>query len=263
MTAQQVINLIQEHSPGDWSSPTVDTFKAGDPGAEVTGIATTMMATFDVLRRAAAQHANLIITHEPTFYTHEDKTNWFADNNDPVWREKEEFIKEHNLVVWRFHDHWHKRQPDGILNGMTEALGWQAYERKDVPYLFVLPQMNLRELAKSVEDKIGIKVLRVVGNRDSPVTKVALMPGAAGTQRQIEVLRRDDVEALVIGEVPEWETIEYVADASAEGRHKALILMGHIPSEQAGMKTCAEWLRTFVKDVPVIFVDTKEPFWQP
>jgi hypothetical protein len=71
------------------------------------------------------------------------------------------------------------------------------------------------------------------------------------------------VEVLVIGEVPEWETIEYVSDAAAEGKRKALILMGHIPSEQAGMENCAEWLKTFIKDVPVAFVPAAEFFWTP
>jgi putative NIF3 family GTP cyclohydrolase 1 type 2 len=209
-----------------------------------------MMATFDVLKRAAAQHANLIITHEPTFYSHEDKTESFEAADDPVWRDKETFIREHQLVVWRFHDHWHMRQPDGILDGMTHALNWQQYQRNDVPNLFVLPQTTLRELAKSVQDRIGIKILRVVGDPKLQLTKIALAPGAAGTQRHLQLLRRDDVEVLVIGEVPEWETIEYVSDAAAQGRRKALILMGHIPSEQAGMASCAEWLKTFVSEFP-------------
>jgi len=87
----------------------VDTFKAGDPDTPVTGVATTMMATFDVLKRAASEGANLVITHEPTFYSHEDKTESLEEANDPVWREKENFIREHRIVVWRFHDHWHMR----------------------------------------------------------------------------------------------------------------------------------------------------------
>ena len=263
VTARQIVALIQQHSGVPWDSPTVDTFKAGDPDTPVTGIATTMMATFDVLRRAAALGDNLIITHEPTFYSHEDKTESFETAGDPVWREKEAFIREHHLVVWRFHDHWHMHHPDGILSGMAHALNWEPYQRSDTPNLFVLPQTSLRQLAKNIQDRIGIKVLRVVGNPDLELTKVALLPGAAGTERHLQFLRRDDVEALVIGEVPEWETIEYVGDAAAEGRRKALIVMGHIPSEQAGMASCAEWLRTFVTDVPVTFVPTAEPFWTP
>jgi hypothetical protein len=29
------------------------------------------------------------------------------------------------------------------------------------------------------------------------------------------------------------------------------------------MKYCAEWLRTFVSDVPVEFIVAEEPFWGP
>jgi putative NIF3 family GTP cyclohydrolase 1 type 2 len=263
LTARQIVTLIQQHVGVPWQSETVDTFKAGDPDTPVTGIATTMMATFDVLKRAAAQNANFIITHEPTFYSHEDKTASLEAANDPVWREKEAFIKEHRLVVWRFHDHWHRRQPDGILSGMVSALQWQTNQSASMPNLFVLPQTTLRALAKEIQEKIGITVLRVVGNPDLNVTQVAFVPGAAGTQTHLKALRRDDVQVLVIGEVPEWETIEYVADAAAEGRQKALILMGHIPSEQAGMANCAEWLKTFVGPTPVVFVATAEPFWMP
>jgi putative NIF3 family GTP cyclohydrolase 1 type 2 len=95
------------------------------------------------------------------------------------------------------------------------------------------------------------------------VTNVALLPGAGGPLGHRRVLQRDEVEVLLIGEVPEWETIEYVSDAVAQGKRKALILVGHIASEQPGMENCAEWLKTFVKDVPVGFVPTVEPFWMP
>src|SRR5580692_10249411 len=77
LTARQVIERIQAHVGLPWRSETVDTFKAGDPETRVTGIATTMMATYDVLVRSAAAGKNLIITHEPTFYSHLDHTDAF------------------------------------------------------------------------------------------------------------------------------------------------------------------------------------------
>src|ERR1700730_1462377 len=115
LTARQVIERIQSHVGVPWRAETVDTFKAGDPATRVTGVATTMMATYDVLVRAAAQGLNLIITHEPTFYSHLDQTAELEKENDAVWADKERFIKEHHLVIWRFHDHWHMRRPDGIM----------------------------------------------------------------------------------------------------------------------------------------------------
>jgi putative NIF3 family GTP cyclohydrolase 1 type 2 len=261
LTARQVIDRIQKNVGVPWRSETVDTFKAGDPDTPVTGIAVTMMATYEVLQKAAASGKNLIITHEPTFYSHLDRTDELT--NDPVFQAKEAFIKEHHLVVWRFHDHWHAHPPDGIQVGMIRALGWEKYQTPENNHLFVLPSTRLENLAADVKKRLNVRTLRVVGDPGMKVTKAALIPGAAGPATHRRALERDDVEVLLIGEVPEWETIEYVADATAEGKHKALILIGHIPSEQAGMEECARWLKTFITETPVEFVAASEPFWQP
>ena len=70
-------------------------------------------------------------------------------------------------------------------------------------------------------------------------------------------------QVLVIGEAREWELVEYAADTITSGAKKGLIVLGHIPSEQGGMIYCAEWLRSFIPEVPIQFVATKEPFWTP
>jgi putative NIF3 family GTP cyclohydrolase 1 type 2 len=263
LTARQVIERIQKNVGVPWRADTVDTFKAGDPDTQVTGIAVTMMATLDVLERAAAAGKNLIITHEPTFYSHLDQTSNLEQQQDAVLAAKQAFIAQHKLVIWRFHDHWHARKPDGILLGMTHALGWEKFQDPNDEHLFTLPETTLDGLAGSIKEKLHIRVLRVVGDPQLRITRAAFLPGAAGSARQIQALERPDVEALLIGETPEWETVEYVADAATEQRRKALILLGHIPSEQAGMQECTRWLRGFISEVPVEFVAAAEPFWLP
>jgi len=262
-TAQALIDRIQKNVGVAWSTPTVDTFKAGDPNTPITGIAVTMMATLDVIQRAAASGKNLVITHEPTFYSHLDNTADLEKHNDAVLAEKQAFIRDHHMVVWRFHDHWHRRKPDGIQFGMTHALGWEKFQDPSNAHLFTIPETTLKGLATSVKSKLDIVALRVVGDPNMRLTKVAMLPGAGGSAGQIRMLERDDVEALLIGEVPEWETVEYAADAATERRHKALLLLTHIPSEQAGMEECARWLKTFVSDVPIEFVPARQPFWLP
>jgi putative NIF3 family GTP cyclohydrolase 1 type 2 len=263
LTAQQVIERIQKNVGVPWFTPTVDTFKAGDPNTPVTGIAVTMMATFDVIQRAAAAGKNLVITHEPTFYSHQDQTAMLEKHNDAVYAEKAAFIRDHHMVVFRFHDHWHRRNPDGIQHGMMDALGWQAFVNPTDPRLFTLPETTLADLASSIKHKLDIVAMRVVGDPQLKLTKVGMMPGAGGSPRQIQMLERDDVEALVIGEVPEWETVEYVADAVTEHKHKALLMLTHIPSEQAGMDECTTWLKTFISEVPIEFIPARQPFWLP
>ena len=71
------------------------------------------------------------------------------------------------------------------------------------------------------------------------------------------------MQVLIAGETREWETVEYVTDAHTEGRAKALILLGHIASEQAGMEECAKWLRTFVTGVPIEFLPTADMWAAP
>jgi putative NIF3 family GTP cyclohydrolase 1 type 2 len=77
------------------------------------------------------------------------------------------------------------------------------------------------------------------------------------------LLARTDVDVLIVGETREWELVEYAQDAIAAGKKKALILLGHVASEQAGMKYCAEWLKSFIAEVPIEFIPAAEPFWSP
>jgi putative NIF3 family GTP cyclohydrolase 1 type 2 len=262
LTAREVVQRIQEHVGVPWQKETVDTFKAGDPDAKVTGIAVTMMATFDVLQRAAASGANLIITHEPTFYNHLDNfTEIPQRENDPVLAEKLTFIKEHHLVIWRFHDHWHRRMPDGIEAGMTHALDWEAFRDKQNQYFFTIPETTLENLSRVLKAKLELHTMRVVGDPQMKISRVALSPGAAGMEREIGALEKPDIQLLITGESREWETVEYAADAVSEKKNKALIILGHIPSEQAGMEECTRWLKTFVSEVPVNFVPAAQPFW--
>ena len=260
-TAREVVAAIQEHIGVAWMSKTVDTFKAGNPDTTVTGIAVTMMATLDVLERAAANGQNLIITHEPTFFNHYDDKPEGMDENDAVWKEKRGFIEKHGLVIWRLHDHWHRRVPDGIQAGMTHALGWEKFQNPENQNLYTLPETTLEKLAADVAKRLDTPVMRVVGNPEMKVTRIALNPGYTGFVRETHELEMDSVEVLLVGETREWETVEYAADAVTEGKKKALIIIGHVPSEQAGMEECARWLKTFVKNVPVEFVPTKQPFW--
>ncbi len=267
LTARQIIERIQDHTGGHdrepWQGPTVDTIKAGDPDTPITGIATTFTATMDVLERAAARKANLIIAHEPTFYNHLDETAWLGD--DPVLERKLAYVKEHHLVIWRFHDHWHRApgQPDGILKGMVAALGWSAFQNADEPYRFRFPETTLSDLAGQIKRRLGIRTLRVVGDPHLQVSQVAFLPGAAGRERQVKALQSAAVQVLVVGESAEWEAVLHAVDAVGQRRPKGLILMGHVVSEELGMKECADWLRSFVPEVPIEFIPAGEPFWVP
>lgn len=258
-TARQVVEHILADLSVEPMEETVDTFKAGDPDAPVAGIATTFMATLDVLERAADKGVDLVITHEPTFYDHQDETDWLE--GDPVVAAKRCCIDENGLVVWRFHDHWHRHEPDGILAGMARQLGWEEFQDGECPWRFDLPPTTLAELLATVQERIGATVVRAVGDPALACSGVALVPGAAPRRRHLEALQADGVDALVIGEAREWETCEYVRDAARAGLKKGLVLAGHCRSEEAGMEFLAEWLRPRFEGVRIDYLPAGDPFW--
>jgi len=261
LTAGDVVERIKAHVGVPWADKTVDGIIAGDASTPVIGIATTMMATLAVLKRAVANRQNLIITHEPTFWSHQEDVS--GVQNETLYQEKRDFIKANNLVCFHFHDHWHALKPrDGIAEGMIRRLGWNAAVSADDPRNFTLPPTTLEGLARFLKARLNAKTMRVIGDPALAVSKVEASWGYAMKQNGIVLLNKD-IEVLIVGETWEWELQEYAADLVTAGHKKALIVLGHINSEQWGMEYCAEWLRGFVSEVPVSFIEMPEPYWAP
>src|SRR5580698_6555286 len=260
-TAGQLVNRIRNHVGVPWQSATVDRILAGNAETVIQGIAVTMMATLDVLERAVAAGKNMIITHEPTFYLHEDTTAELQ--NDPTLKYKMDFIRKNNVAIFRFHDHWHARNPDGIAIGMMQQLGWEKNVDPNDPKRFVFSGEPLVQFCQGLQSRLNDRTMRIVGKPALPVRRVAASWGAADRLTTIPLFARADVDVLVVGEAREWELVEYAQDSITAGNQKALIILGHVVSEQGGMKYCTDWLKSFMTDVPIEFVPAKEPFWNP
>ncbi len=258
-TAAEIIAKIETQSGVPGRENTVDTFKAGDAATRVTGIAVTMMATFDVLQRAAAKGHNLIITHEPVFYSHRDATEALSAEGDSVFAIKQKFIADKRLLVWRFHDRPHAMNPDMIRLGMIRALGWDQYRTPASPLIFGVPPTSVSALARQVSSRLGAGAVRIVGDPEASIQRVGFTQGFPGFAASKSAIQQN-IDVLVMGEDHEWETIAYAADAITAGRLKAVIVIGHTPSEQAGMQEVARWLGTFITSVPVEFIPASDPF---
>jgi putative NIF3 family GTP cyclohydrolase 1 type 2 len=111
---------------------------------------------------------------------------------------------------------------------------------------------------KSLKSRGGI---RIVGDPELRIRKIAFLPGSTPIQAALQTL--PGVDAIVAGEVREWETVEYVRDTVALGGKKSLILVGRIVSEGPGMESCAQWLKTIVPEVKSTWVSVEDPYWRP
>ena len=258
LSAGDVVDRIRRNIGVPWNEKTYrDTYKIGGPDVKVTGIATTFMSTLDVLQRAHAAGLNMIITHEPTFWSDADLVQPVA--NDRLYKLKLAFGNRNNLVVWRFHDHWHARRPDGIFQGWNRALGWENYLQPGDARRWVIPTSTLGEVARHLAARLNSRSIRIIGDPALPVTRVGR--GAhiiAGNMKALP-----DVDLLIVSEAREWDSAEYIRDTVLSGQKKGAIIIAHEAGEEAGMDNCAQWLKGFVSDVPVQFIDTHDQMWIP
>jgi putative NIF3 family GTP cyclohydrolase 1 type 2 len=262
VTAGQIIDRIKANVGIPWRAQTVDNIIAGSAETPIQGIATTMMATLDVIKRAAAAGKNMVITHESTFFSHQDRVDQFQQN--ATYLHKLEFLNKNRMVVFHFHDHLHGLKPmDGVAKGMMRELGWEKYNDPQNFRQYTFPGIPLSKLAKELETKLKIRTMRVLGDPNLTINRAMASWGNCSLMPGVPFISQPGVDVLIIGETHEWELVEYVQDMISSGQKKALIVLGHVVSEQAGMKYCAEWLKGFVNEVPIEFIAAAEPFWRP
>lgn len=241
---------------------TVDGLKFGRPNMPVTGIAVAFTASQSVVEAALRAGANLLISHEGEFYAHRDRLDMVEC--DPVVLEKRGLIEQSGLAVYRCHDALHYRQPDEIIQGLVRRLGWEAYLREDLQVAVILemPETTVGELAEHAKRALGLPYLRVTGDLMMKCTRIGLSAGyRGGGELCIPMFREHDLDLIITGEGPEWETPEYVRDAMHQGRKKALILLGHAESEQPGMQLLAESLKRAFPATPAQFI-AEEPVFR-
>ncbi len=252
ITVGEVMNLFIKQVPDAPFDNTVDTLKSGNRDIVVTGIVTTMFATIDVIQKAIAAKANFIIAHEPTFYNHEDKTDWLQDND--VYQYKKDLLQNNNIAVWRNHDYVHSLQTDGVREGVLERLGWKTYAQGDSMKEIQLPPASLQSLIQHTKKSLGIKQVRYIGDLSQSCKNVLLMVGAAGGKTQITMTNKIKPDVLMAGEISEWETAEYIRDARAKGDNISLVVLGHIASEEPGSEWMLRWLKQNVAGVPAVHI---------
>lgn len=249
-----IIDKFISQIPGAPFPKTVDTLKSGKKETMVTGVVTTMFATISVIKKTIALGANFIIAHEPTFYNHADETDWLK--NSEVFQYKRQLLDQHGIAVWRNHDYVHSLKLDGVGQGLLKQLEWEKYYRPDLGSILQLPPTSLDVLISHLKAKLIIDKVRYIGDIEQSCEKILFLPGSAGGKRQIAELIATKPDVLICGEIQEWETAEYVRDARTKGERCALVVLGHIASEEPGSAFMANWLKENFPDIQSTHIPT-------
>ena len=258
-TVKDVIDLIKKEVPNFNRPTTVDQLRSGSLEQQVTGIVTTMFPTIEVIEKTAKVGANFIIAHETPFYNNNDETDWLKD--DDAYKYKVALLNKYKIAIWRFHDHWHAHKPDGIAMGNLIKFGWEKYYNPDTPRMITLPKpMTIQAIANLAKQKLGISMVRVVGNLKQPCSTIYLAFGYMDPRAQIPVIQQSKPDLILSGETREWETVERVRDGLAMGQKTSLLVLSHSVSEEAGMEYLVTWLQPKVPGVKITNIPSNNPF---
>ena len=273
MKIKEVINKILEYHPQfpkEYNG--CDDFKCGNPEEECTGIVVALTPTIKVIKKAIELNANLIIVHEPTFYTSLDG-DWNQNFKNSVYEEKIKLLDEHHIAIWRDHDHMHANQPDSIFTGVLKYLGFEGKFEYDSNtggfphYIIDVGGISLRELCRKYIETIGMNGIRYIGDLDMTVNKIALVghlyPQDINNEYSVKVIKtlEEKVDVIVPGEVIDWTVLSYVRDAIELGKNKAVLNIGHFNSEELGMKYAKVWIDELVdKKVEVTYVPSGDMY---
>lgn len=252
LTAGEVVDRIMKTKGQPWITTGFrDTFKIGNPDMVVTGISTSFGGNLSVLQASLKAGLNMLITHEPTFWSDGDVIGRVQD--DPLYRYKLDWANKNNIIVWRNHDNIHSMRPDMIFVGWSKAMGWEKYSTDLIGNkAYTIPATTLGELASYVKAHLKLRSVRVIGDPNLPVRKVVVTRGST---------LPEDADVKISSDIREWDAFEYARDAVYAGRKKGLIEISHEAFEDTGMDAFADYLRPLTPEVPVKYISTVCPFW--
>lgn len=282
MKIQEIINAVKNYSRGLQlngqpinEETTRDKVLYGNADRECTGIVTTCFASVEVIEKAHALGANLIIPHEALFWNHGDHTGWLEKDRNQVFLRKKALLDAYGITVWRDHDYIHSGVPDGkggwydgIFKGFLHNTNLEKYYVKSayspvmyssLPLFMNIPDgITVKALADQIIDGAHLNGTRIIGSLDTVVKNIAIPMHCMGymDNQTITTLNQYHTDCIITMELIDYTVSEYMRDGMQLGDPKAVIAIGHFNVEEPGMEYMLEWLPKAIgtSDIPMMFV---------
>ncbi|WP_101295801.1 Nif3-like dinuclear metal center hexameric protein [Halegenticoccus soli] len=271
MKASEIRTYLRSLDDGwvDWDD-TVDTFKTGDPHADVEGIAVGWMSYMWALERAVELGCNVFIIHEGTYYDHDEEP--IPGNHPPSVVElidaKQRFIEEHGLVILRCHDLWDQYPEIGVPDAWGRHLGFEpddevpvetmstppaAFGRGDYYRVYDVGERTAREAASQIAGavrNVGQDAVELLGEATTPVSRIAVGTGAITPFRHLFDAYDPDMVVCSDDGFTYWRDGHVAVDAGVP-----VVVVNHATSEVKSVELLAEHLDGAFPDVPVYHVE--------
>jgi hypothetical protein len=251
----------------------------GNTQAVIRGAAVCYAPTLGLLRRAASENRNLILSREHPYFLHGGLNYSYTSGgleaalkDDPVVQAKREIIDRNQLVVLRFGGAWDQFRPKAASMALARALGWSpvspAPEDRARGAICNIVRTNLAALAHLAAARLSAHSIRTIGDPRAAFSTVAVLAGetdpTAALGRLLADTKIDGIVAGAGGTVDEVDgAIAYFRDVISAGRKIAMLAVGYGPSHEPGVADFALWARSVFPSFPVDYWKTPDLTWIP
>jgi len=236
LTLQNIIDTINIIAPFDLAETWDNSgLQAGNPDWIVTKIMISLDVSMEVMEAAKDWGADLILTHHPLLISPEKSFDFGKMPGSVISmaaREKISILSAHtNLdkAVGGLNDYFARIiGVDNLEAFCADSLDSPTQEFDDkiqgIGRIGNLnPVLSLRDLSSQIKERLGLEYVRVTGDLDHTIKKVALCTGSGGSLT--DVFLRSSADVYITGD------IKYHEARKIEDFNKGLIDVGHFASE--------------------------------
>ena len=224
---------------------------AGDSGAELSGIATCLDITAEIVNEAVSKNANLIVSHHPVIFHPMKK----IPAESTVY-----MLIRSNINAVAMHTNFDMSE-GGVNDALLELLGWESsgvLEQiqpnglgigavADLPLGF-----TAKALAEHCKQALDLESVRYCEGSVNAITRVGVCSGSGGDL--LGRARELGCQALITGDVKHSVWVE------AHSMGMALIDAGHYGTEKNAAHRLAALLSRAFPEIPIFAAESeKEP----
>ena len=258
MICREVIDIIERRYPREYALGWDNVgLLAGRDDKEVRRIYIALDASDEVIHAAVEQEADMLITHHPLIFSGMKRIT----NEDFIGRRVLELIRS-DVSYYAMHTNYDVM---GMASRSGDLMGLKQPEVLEVTYEDRADKIEgigrigrlekavtLRQCCERVKQTFGLGSVRVFGDPERMVERLAICPGSG--KSVIKAALRKHADVLVTGDIGHHEGI----DAAAQGL--AIIDAGHYGVEKMFIPYMGAYLRERAPGVQVLEQPKKEPF---
>lgn len=256
MLCKEVMNIIEKNYSKDYALEWDNVgLLVGRDNKEVKRIYIALDATDEVIDAAICEKADMLVTHHPLIFGGMKRIN----NQDFIGNRIIRLI-QNDISYYAMHTNY---DVCGMADLSGEKMGLDAPDvlevtaQGDVPMGIgkiadLTDQVPLKELVQTVKEAFGLDSVKVFGNLEQSVGRVAICPGS-GKSVIGEALRKG-ADVLVTGDIGHHEGIDGVAQGLA------IIDAGHYGVEHIFMADMERYLKENLDNAEIITAPIVHPF---